>query len=99
MIKAKISLVVLYILNLIDYVQTIYAVQLYGLGVEANPLARILLKGEYAWVLKLILAPLAIMAIAYVVKIDKRWTWVLYLLVIFYLVIVINNFAVLLRLH
>lgn len=98
MIKVIISLITIYILNIIDYFQTTYAVQLAGIGVEANPIGRMLLENDYGWVAKLIVVPLVLVILGATINTTRKQSWVVYLLLIFYFVVVINNFIVLSKL-
>lgn len=82
------------ILNVIDYLQTTYAVQLLGVKVEANPIGRFLFKYNCEWI-KLIIVPILLAVIGLVIKVDKRYAWVAWLLLIFYIAVVVNNFVIL----
>ena len=99
MIKVTISLILIYILNLIDYFQTIYAVQLVGIGIELNPIARFLLENNYGRIAKFIVVLIALTIMGITIRIERRMSWAAYVLLVFYICIVINNFVVLLRLQ
>lgn len=87
-----ILLSIIYILNIIDYLQTIYAINLLGTGVEANPIGRLLFENNAAWVPKFIMAPVILITIGLIVKIDRRQIWAVYLLLIVYTILVLHNF-------
>lgn len=93
-----ILLIVTFILNLIDYWQTIYGTHLFGIGIELNPIGRFLLTHNYVWVGKLIAVPLALIGLGLIIKSERKHIWAAYLLVIWFLIIVINNFIVLYQL-
>ena len=95
MIELIILLTTIYILNLIDYQQTLYAVQQFGFSIELNPVGRWLLENDCAWIAKLIVVPIALIVLGIFVKPDKKLIIFPYLLLIFYIFIVINNFIVL----
>lgn len=90
-------LIVICILNCIDYWQTIHATQLFGLGVEANPIARFMFENNCEWI-KLLIVPIALIGLWTIIKTDKRFIWTIYALLIFYAQVVINNFIVLFNL-
>ena len=93
-----ILMAVLYILNSIDYCQTMYAIQRFGLGVEANPIARFLLESDYGGIVKLVGFPILLMGIGALIHIDKKQKWALYVILAVFCCTVINNFIVLFRL-
>ena len=99
MIKVIISLIITCILNFVDYWQTVYAIQLYGLGVELNPIARFLLSGDYGWIAKLIVVPTMLTVMGITIRAERRMSWAAYVSLIYYICIVINNFVVLSRLQ
>ena len=90
-----ILLILIYILNIIDYFQTVYAIQLFGIGVEINPIGRFMLSNNCAWVFKFIGVALILAAIGFIIKYDKRQKWAVYFLFIFYLLLIIHNFIML----
>lgn len=92
-----IFLIATHILSLIDYYQTVYAIQLFGIGIEANPIARFLFENNYAWAVKLIIMPIILTIIGVITKIDKNQRWAVYLLFTIYFSIVLNNFLMLMR--
>ena len=97
MIVSIILLIIVAILNVVDYVQTFYAIQSFGVGIEANPIGRFLFEHNCAYMTKLILVPIALVIIGCIIRSDKRFSWTAYFLVIFYLGVIINNFIVLFR--
>lgn len=97
MIKVIILLVVTYIFNLIDYVQTIYAIHFFGLSAELNPIVRVLFECGYADEVK-IFAPLILLtALGFIVWADRRNIWVVYCAVIPYSLLILHNFAIILK--
>lgn len=95
MTRTIIILVITYLLNTVDYFQTLYAVQQFGLSIELNSIGRWLLENDCAWIAKLIVVPIALIVLGIFVKPDKKLIIFPYLLLIFYIFIVINNFIVL----
>jgi hypothetical protein len=88
---------IVYILNIIDYFQTIYAVGLCGIGVEANPIGRFFLENNSAWIMKFIFVPIILTAIGIIVRIDKKQIWAVYLILVMYFALVMHNFIMLSR--
>ena len=92
-----ISLIAIYILNLIDYWQTMYAVRLYGIGVEINPIGRFLLENNYGWVVKFIIMPILLTIVGILVRTDRKMAWVVYVALVWYIAVVAHNFFMILR--
>ena len=92
-----IMLIEICLLNIIDCVQTVYAVDLYGLGIEANPIARYMLQNDSAVTIKLIAIPIILTIIGIVVYIDRRFRWVVYGVLIYYMALVLHNYSVLVQ--
>lgn len=86
-----IMLIEICLLNIIDCVQTVYAIQIFGIGVEANPIARWMFENDCAIILKLTVIPVVLVIIGIVVYIDRRFRWVVYGVFAFYLYVVLNN--------
>lgn len=99
MIPITISLIIIYILNIIDYFQTIYGINLFGLDIEGNPIARFLLENNCGWIVKFIAVPIILVTLGVLVRIDKKQSWVVYVLLVFYLFVVTNNFIALAQLQ
>ena len=98
MTRTIILLVITYLLNVVDYFQTTYAVSEFGLDVEANPIARYLLTTDHATLIKLLLPAILLMLLGIIVRVDKRCAWFAYAAFTLNLVVVINNFIVLFKL-
>ena len=92
-----ISLILVYILNLIDYWQTMYAVRLCGIGAELNPIGRFLLGNNCGWVVKFIIMPILLMIVGILVRTDRKMAWVVYAALVWYIAIVAHNFFMILR--
>lgn len=97
MIIPIILLILTYILNIVDYQQTVYAIQLFGLQVELNPIGRFMLGNGTAWIFKLIIVPIMLAIIGLFVKIDRKQIWAVYFVFIAFFVLVVYNFCVLIR--
>jgi hypothetical protein len=93
-----ISLVAIFLLNLIDCAQTVYAINLFGIGIEANPIARFLFEHNCALEVKLVMIPIALVVMGFIIKSDKRFAWTPYCLLAWYIYIVVHNFVVLAQL-
>lgn len=92
-----IALVLIYIINLIDYWQTMYAVRMCGIGAELNPIARFLLETNYGWVAKFIIMPILLTIVGILVRTDRKMAWVVYAALVWYIAIVAHNFFMILR--
>ena len=87
-----ISLILIYILNLIDYWQTMYVVRLCGIGAELNPIGRFLLENNCGWVVKLIVAPILLATMGIIIRTERKWSWAAYFMLILYALVVSSNF-------
>ena len=58
----------IYILNLIDYFQTVYLTSLFGIGVEINPIAAFLITNGYWDIVKLLIIPLLLIAMWLIIR-------------------------------
>lgn len=92
MTKVIVSLVATYILNIVDYLQTIYAVRLCGTGVELNPIGRFLLENNCGWVVKIIVAPILLATMGIIIRTERKWSWAAYFMLILYALVVASNF-------
>jgi hypothetical protein len=86
-------LILIYILNVIDYYETIYLIQNCGIDGELNPVMRFLVENDYAWGIKII--GVAILMIIYAIILiigkDKKHMWGAYVLLTAYSVTVLSN--------
>lgn len=98
MTKTIILLVSVYILNVIDYVQTMYAIQEVGLAVELNPIMQFLYQNNFVWPVKLVMPVVLLVIWGFIIKADKRLIWSVYILFAVYLFVVFNNFIVSIKL-
>ena len=91
MITAIILLIIVYALNIIDYIETLYVINRFGIGVEVNPIGRFLFENNLAWAVKIIVMPIILALMGFLIKIDKRNIWVAYILLCVYLAVVVSN--------
>lgn len=92
-ITTSILLSVIYILNIIDYLQTAYAIQTLGLGVELNPVGRFCFEHNCALSVKMIGMLIVLSTIGFItIKIEPYYILVSTALLVFYIVIVTHNF-------
>lgn len=97
MIKAVILLIITYIFNLIDYWQTTYAVQIFGLGVEANPVVRFLFEHNCAGIAKFIIPAILLICLGFIIKAERGLIWTAYLSFTIYLFVIIHNFIMFMK--
>jgi hypothetical protein len=72
MIKTIILLIFIYLFNIIDYCQTVYAINLFGLGVELNPIARFFFEHDCEVLSKLVFVPVVLVIMGIIIHFDKR---------------------------
>lgn len=95
MLPTIILLISTFMLHMVDYAQTLYAIQLVGLHVEANPIARFLFEHNCAWVAKFIVLPVLLTILGFLVKADKKLAFVPCLLFLWCFAFMIHNFVML----
>lgn len=88
-----ILLIVTYILNLIDYAQTIYVVQIFGTCVEVNPIGRFLLENNLVGICKIVLAPILLSLMGWILKDNEDMDWAAYVVFVAYIAVVLHNFV------
>ena len=93
-----ILLIEIFLLNIIDCAQTVYAIQLFGLGIESNPVARFMFENNVAIPLKLIAMPIVLVIVGVIVSLERRFRWVVCCIFMFYVCIVLHNCFVLVQL-
>lgn len=92
-----ILLIIIYLLNVVDYVETTYLIQHFGTAVEGNPIMHYLFENSYALAVKLIVPAILLLICGIIVKIDKTYIWAPCVLFTFYLYLVIHNFAIIVQ--
>ncbi len=93
-ITTGILLIFVYLLNVIDYLQTTYAIKLLGLGVEANPIGRFLFENDCALLVKLFGVLILLLIIGFItIKIAPNFMCLSVGLLIFYIYVVLHNFS------
>ena len=92
---AAILSAVIFLLNIVDHVQTAYAIQLFGFDVESNPLARHMYERGYMPLMKIVLCAIMLHILHAALKVNKHIIWLFYLVTVFFIGLVVNNFIVL----
>ena len=89
-----ILLIATYFLNLVDYVQTAYGIQNFGIGIELNPLIRFCFEHDIALQVKLIV-PLILMLITgfITIKIEPHFIYVAWCEMVMIALVVLHNFC------
>ena len=84
-------LVILYILNIIDYLETMYLVHYFGIAAEANPIMRVLIEYDCAWFVKLIIIPIILIYIGIIIQETKCSIWPIAIVTFFFFLVIIHN--------
>lgn len=93
MFWAIMILIFYYVLNIVDYLQTIFMISHFGLACELNPIARILFEHNCAWAVKLVLPLILAIEIGCLIKKDPAVIWAVYIVTLLYLLVVLHNFC------
>lgn len=88
-------LIIVYLLNVIDYCQTMYAVESLGEQVEGNPVGSYIIKSGYAFTIKIVAFPLLMVVMAILTWMDDIAIYFDFLLLISFTAVVIHNFMML----
>lgn len=76
----KIKLILIYLLNLFDYIMTVRQINKYGIDIEANPIMRACaINGGFFFVIKVLFVGLMVLLMWYYrnLKISKYGSWLL----------------------
>lgn len=93
-ITTFILLIAIYILNIIDYLQTAYGIQMLGIGVELNPIGRFCFEHNCALPVKLIGMLIVLIVIGFItIKIEPIYICASFILFVFYVAVVWHNFV------
>ena len=90
-------LIITYILNVIDYLETLYLIQHYGIAVEGNPIMRYLFDNNYAWIAKLIVPAILLLVCGVVMRKDKTYKQPICVAIAFYLFLVMHNLSIIMQ--
>lgn len=89
-------LIITYILNVIDYLETLYLIQHYGIAVEGNPIMRFLVENNCVFVPKLIIPAILLLICGIFAIKDRRALSPIYLAASVYAFIVVHNLSLIL---
>ena len=84
-------LFITYILNIIDYIWTLYWISLYGADIEANPLMRWCFENNIAGFIKIGVVGGIFIGLGIIVDKYPRTKWAAYVLLIVYAMIVLYH--------
>ena len=90
-------LIITYILNVIDYLETLYLIQHFGIAVEGNPIMSPLFESGYAWIAKLVIPAVLLIGYGIIARKDRRLIRPIYAATAVYLFLAIHNFSLILQ--
>jgi hypothetical protein len=90
-------LIITYILNVIDYLETLYLIQQYGIAVEGNPIMRFFFENQYGWVAKLIVPAVLLIGYGIIAYKDRRLLRPIYAATSVYVFLVIHNLSLVMQ--
>lgn len=94
-----ISLIITYILNIIDYIFTAYWISEYGIEIEANPIALWMFDHNVAWVFKILIVGGLLAVLGYLLHRNPKAAWVAYIPLTVYGSIVLYHIGIAIYLH
>jgi phosphoglycerol transferase MdoB-like AlkP superfamily enzyme len=89
-------LIITYILNVIDYLETLYLIQHFGIAVEGNPIMRYLIENNCAWA-KLVVPAILLLICGIATWKDRTYIAPIYVAFAFYLFLVIHNLSIIVQ--
>lgn len=90
-------LIITYILNVIDYFETLYLIQHFGTEVEGNPIMRYMFENNCAWIAKLIVPAILLFICGAFIKKDRTCIRPMYVVFAVYLFLVIHNLCLIVQ--
>lgn len=87
-------LILTYLLNIIDYLFTGYWVSKYGLSIEGNPIGRWMFENNIAWLFKIVVVGVLLIALGFLINKYKRYKWIPIILAIIYGLIVVYHIVI-----
>lgn len=90
-----VSLVIAYLLNLLDYAITAYWVNLYGTEIEGNPLMRWCFENHCAWEVKIFAVGVPFGVIGYFIHKYPRTAWAGKILLVAYALLMMYHLVLL----
>ena len=96
--KYKLHLIILYIFNIIDYLFTTYWVHKFGTEIELNPVGQWLYNNNITWLFKIVIVGIALLIVGRRLDKSKNFSWIVYILLIPYSIIVLSEILTLLYL-
>jgi hypothetical protein len=73
------TLLIAYLLNIIDYLFTSYWVNLYGIDIEGNPIGRWMFENDKAFFVKFVIVPIFLAILGWCIKKRPKAKWVAYI--------------------
>ena len=89
-------LIITYILNVIDYLETLYLIQHFGTEVEGNPIMRYLFESNCAWIAKLIVPAVLLIGCGILAHKDRAFLKPITVATAVYAFIVVHNLTLIL---
>jgi hypothetical protein len=89
------TLIIAYLLNIIDYIFTSYWVSLYGISIEGNPLGRWMLENDLVGVFKVSIMGGLFILLGCLFKRYPRYKWIGFIPLVVYGLIVIYHITIL----
>ena len=91
----KIPLIIAYILNLFDYLFTIYWVIEFGIDIELNPIGRWMLENHVAWVFKVFVIGGLFVLLHRYIRQHQKIAYLAYVPLVAYALVVVYHVAIL----
>ena len=92
-------LIITYLLNIIDYLFTLYWVRKYGIEIEGNPIGRWMFSNNIAWLFKIVLNGVLLGAVGWYVHLRPERGWIAWICLCVYGVIVLYHIGLYLYLR
>lgn len=89
-------LIITYLLNILDYLFTLYWVRKFGIEIEGNPIGRWMFSHNIAWLFKIVLNGVLLGIVGWYVHLHPESSWIAWICLCVYGVIVLYHIGLLL---
>lgn len=93
----EICLIITYLLNIIDYLFTLYWVRKFGIEIEGNPIGKWMFKKKLTWLFKIVVVGILLGLLAVYIYFNPAAIWIAYIPLVVYIGIIIYHVGILLK--
>ena len=87
-------LILTYLLNILDYIFTLYWVRKFGIEIEGNPIGRWVFSHNIAWAVKFLAVGGLLALLGYFIKSNPQTAWTAYIMLAVYAAVCIYHIVI-----